>query len=1413
VATYDELIAAANAAKQEGRDDAAQILAARAVEMRVSEQAEEAVVESTRSQASDIARGVGAGLVGVGQGIAELGALGLDAALDTDYSRATTDFFVGAKEGLGLDPETTAGKAAEAISNFGFAFIPVAGWLGRAGRAAQGAKTVGQSGAFGRSADAFGRSATGRQLVGSRARLAATTSLAAGVSDFFVSPDGMGTLADAFDALPEGLQTEEDTGLTGQDEAFRRLRNKIRVGAEGTAFGAAFETLFPAARLATSVVAQIPGVPQAARLAVQGIERAGEALSRIPGAQRFLTAAGDTPSQAFLDIEGTRAFVDSQTLTAQNLLQELDKAARAATPKFLGAITGKGRAGLDQTYDAVYQYLNGNNRALDNFDPAVRDAAEKMRTHISGLSEVVADQVSGSALSRPEKQQILDVFKANSDGYIRRLFRRFEDPNFLVDEKTFTSQNYIQAVRETQDNMQRMGLPATREAAEQFVQKQLGRDFLDVGINPAEGARIAAKNVKRGREEIQRAGMPLNRVAEGLLVPRKELVDKSPALRELLGEIKDPKLAYLRTVGDMAQLVGSNRLYSNMAGDFAADAAQTVARVNAGEAAPLIIRGPGSDAVGQQLGYKQLGQELPIGAKIEEGQSVFGGTFGELSGAWVSPEMYSALTMPSRMTQGVLNEALALSLQAKGASQAAKTVYSPISQVRNFMSGVFLTLANGNLMRGMPFSDSFRLTANKAANLSDPEFKRLHELMGNLGLRDQNISVNEYRNLLQEGSDLTVAGTTAGGIRTALDKIPFASALQKTYAGTDTFWKIVNFNAERAKYANALRSAGVSLDGINAPLSQVERNVQNLLRQNQSLEVANRLSVDDIARQLNISPEAVDVASRKIGLMDDLVRSGLNSRTSEITGTAGFLDTLAGDIVKNTQPTYSRVPEGIKMLRRIPVVGNFVAFPAEVIRNTANIVDRGLREMSFAASPELVQRLGQDGARRLEREIRAIGAQRVSGYMASAIAIPTGIQAASKELLGWDDQQMSDLERLAPYYMDGHTLVPLSRAGDPNIEFIDLSYMMPYDFAVAPARAALQIYGQQRSVGASQAEQIRQGLFAGLGKLMEPFASESLIGERVLNVTTRNGVTPTGQEIFDENTPFAEKMGRATTHVLSGFSPGAADLFVQERAGQLRAGRIPRAITGTPSATGQPYDTFEEGAALVSGLRPMTIRLPETFRYKGFEYNQARQDAANVFGRAANANDTTADDVLSAFRQANERALRAQAQMYDLVQSAKRLGLSDQDIRRELVRRANLTQRDVSSIMRGRFNPISLSDDRIRSVLEEGRRENRVLRRLPVQEIRAIEREFRNMPLPSARFEESLDAERPRAAPTAAPAQVPVAQRAAPAAPVVAPAPARAVPQTPQAPARTAPPSPSLLGPDPISPARNAEIAQRLSNQ
>jgi hypothetical protein len=135
MATYEELIAAAQAAQNEGRGDAARLLAQRAVDLRTSaeEEPEQTVIGS-------IARGAGAGLVSIPQGIAELGAAGIDLAADTELSRNTTEFFEDLKDKLGFTPERTAGRIAETLVNYGAVAIPVAGWLGAASQAARAAK-------------------------------------------------------------------------------------------------------------------------------------------------------------------------------------------------------------------------------------------------------------------------------------------------------------------------------------------------------------------------------------------------------------------------------------------------------------------------------------------------------------------------------------------------------------------------------------------------------------------------------------------------------------------------------------------------------------------------------------------------------------------------------------------------------------------------------------------------------------------------------------------------------------------------------------------------------------------------------------------------------------------------------------------------------------------------------------------------------------------------------------------------------------------------------------------------------------------------------------------------------------------------------------------------------------------------
>ena len=54
------------------------------------------------------------------------------------------------------------------------------------------------------------------------------------------------------------------------------------------------------------------------------------------------------------------------------------------------------------------------------------------------------------------------------------------------------------------------------------------------------------------------------------------------------------------------------------------------------------------------------------------------------------------------------------------------------------------------------------------------------------------------------------------------------------------------------------------------------------------------------------------------------------------------LDEIAAYMIRNTYPTYSKVPPAIQTLRKFPL-GNFVSFPAEIIRTGANSISTHLK--------------------------------------------------------------------------------------------------------------------------------------------------------------------------------------------------------------------------------------------------------------------------------------------------------------------------------------------------------------------------------------------------------------------------------------------------------------------------------------
>jgi hypothetical protein len=125
-------------------------------------------------------------------------------------------------------------------------------------------------------------------------------------------------------------------------------------------------------------------------------------------------------------------------------------------------------------------------------------------------------------------------------------------------------------------------------------------------------------------------------------------------------------------------------------------------------------------------------------------------------------------------------------------------------------------------------------------------------------------------------------------------------------------------------------------------------------------------------------------------------------------GSSKTLDDGIADIsaylVTNTMPTYSKVPEIIKVIRSLPV-GNFIAFPAEMFRTSMNMATIGSKEM-MSANPY----------------IRQMGARRLLGLATTTYGAGKTVEAAAQYATKvYDDKIEAYRRSFAPVYEKTHS--------------------------------------------------------------------------------------------------------------------------------------------------------------------------------------------------------------------------------------------------------------------------------------------------------------------------------------------------------------------------------------------------------
>jgi hypothetical protein len=340
-------------------------------------------------------------------------------------------------------------------------------------------------------------------------------------------------------------------------------------------------------------------------------------------------------------------------------------------------------------------------------------------------------------------------------------------------------------------------------------------------------------------------------------------------------------------------------------------------------------------------------------------------------------------------------------------------------------------------------------------------------------------------------------------------------------------------------------------------------------------------STVDFAEEL--AGKGGNIAKKGVAALNKTYRAGDNlfklmaweNETKQLMDGRGLsrqeAEVIAAERVKNTRPTYSRVPRIVKAMRLQPFFGNFISWPSEMLR----IIPNTLR---YAAED-----LKTPGMRRY-------GFNRLIGVLAATTAT-VAITRLGMWATGFNDRKMDALRRFVAPYQKNATLMPTGADGK-DVGYVDISYTDPYEVFKGPALAAAS--------GKDPEESIANAIL----DFLESYVGPSILANSI--VSALSGRTPQGRTIVNpQDTRLDQTLDRAS-YLLRQNEPATVSQFR----------RIYYALTGQPDTTvskyGRIYKPSEELSALF-GIRPQSINVSKALESKASRFNTDMADVGRIF--------------------------------------------------------------------------------------------------------------------------------------------------------------------------------------------------------
>ena len=1228
----------------------------------------------------EIERSLYGGVQDLGYSISSLVTEGIDATFGTDYLQAIDKAY---EENKIKDPETLVGEFAKVGVQYGLPGGAIFK-IGARGRAIAKAKQA-------------GKKLTKAQQATQIAKRAGYMAGAFAATDFVASKPGTPTLF---------LEQESEEGKSGRDLAVTRFKNRLRFAQEGALIGGGFSVMGKPLAVGLKYGLFKPG----AYVAGMGFKAADKAvisplsfvLARTPGVPTGIRKLRDVSAftaekllnpnisrnlkfEQLPKFDDWRLFsvVDSDPLKRR--LKKLDN--------FLAAFRSVGQrtgVGFQLTSEAKRE-IKARSRTIEKYLESIEKKsydlarANKNLYNTNTTSPASQDYYLDQTLSYLKGQKKLESLPQLLRGSASALNKELAQT-----KKTFAD---LLPEGELKDYMLNNLKSYMRKSFAVFSNPEYTPDkkVLDGAID------WINKNVVKKNKDLRQQAAALPGKASAA---DKQKTFAEQLTKKILQTGKQDNVDPLRLLQGVAKYdLRSDQILKT--GEELPDAIKKLLGQEDNLKASVLQTT--SHAITQSVNKKMLDRLADVGQKegwlfksreagIAKGiMDVGDNPIGKLKGLGLLQSPMSKLYGSKQVSQAlkgtpgtldgwIQNSVYRNLLQLKVATQFGKTVLSPATQVRNVTSASMFPLANGHIGGRSSVTEALKMTlddifgAGKVIN--ENAFIKNLENKIRLGVIDENIVASELKAVLQD----IKAGAKVKSMDSLLNKLSNTKMMKtatRIYAGGDNLWKWYGHEYVKSQMKGMYNT------------------------------------VDDIAKWTK------EITGKEFQRFDTF--TGARKSFDQA------IDEAAAWQIRNTYPTYSKVPEFVQNIRKLPF-GNFVSFPAEMIRTTTNILDIGMKE-AMSSNPLL----RQQGYRRLMgASIVLGGANEAAGTMAQAFS---GVTA----------EQVDAYKRsLSAPWNSRATIIPINKWKDGVGKAINFSYFSPYDAVTQPFNAAIKTLEEGKMTDLKRREILFQQLSpfgdGFIGKLIAPFISEAIALERISDVLPagffvggRGGQTKTGSNVYSPTDEIGTQISKSFIHLLKGIEPGA-----------VSTGRkITDAITGDVSRGGVPRDLTDEALALFSGIRIINVDVPRTMQYKITEYNKNKRLVTSTEKLFSLQNyKTRGPEVLAReFRDIQEENLRVNRDFHKVVKDALEVGVPRRQLFLQLKERG-LSTRNAMAILKGKNIPYSGYKERMSKRVrdaqkigkEQGEGDVNKSYFFPRQEFLKIEREYRR---------KSLDPDRP----------------------------------------------------------------------